>query len=188
MSTAAVATGNWAAQASSALAQLSARQRGERPGHAPHRQPIGIIGPSVASDAQINAARIIAGRIAACGVALVCGGKGGVMSAAAQGAQEAGGQIIGLLPEDDMSAANPYLTIALPTGIGEMRNALIARSSICLIAIGGGMGTLSEMALALRWGKPLFTLYEEVKLPGAYSASSIEELIAVAVTAVVDVA
>lgn len=96
--------------------------------------------------------------------------------------------IIGLLPEDDTSAANPYLTIALPIGIGEIRNALIARSSICLIAISGGMGTLSEMALSLRWGKPLFTLFEEVKLPGAYSASSVEELIAVAVTAVVDVA
>ena len=65
-------------------------------------------------------------------MAVICGGRGGVMQAAAQGASEAGGIVIGLLPEEDTRAANPYLTVALPTGLGEMRNALIARSAICL--------------------------------------------------------
>lgn len=100
-------------------------------------------------------------------MALLCGGKGGVMEAAACGAKAAGGVVIGLLPEDDAAAANEYLTVALPTGLGITRNALIARASVCLIAVGGGLGTLSEMALGLQWGKPVFTLLGAPQVPGA---------------------
>lgn len=89
------------------------------------------------------------------------------MEAAARGASEAGGIAIGLLPEDDDRAANRYLSVAIPTGMGEMRNALIARCSLCLVAVGGGMGTLSEMALGLKLGKRVFCLDTGVTLAGA---------------------
>jgi len=110
-------------------------------------------------------------------MAIVCGGRGGVMQAASQGATEAGGIAIGLLPEEDCRAANPYLTVAIPTGMGEMRNALIARSALCLVAVGGGMGTVSEMAMGLKWGKSVFTLHADLQLPGAKAAGSISELL-----------
>ena len=97
------------------------------------------------------------------------------MQAASRGAYEVGGTVIGLLPENDDQAANPYLTVAIPTGMGEMRNALIARSSMCLVAIGGGMGTLSEMAFGLKLGKPVFCLYPEFELPGAICVADVEE-------------
>jgi uncharacterized protein (TIGR00725 family) len=84
---------------------------------------------------------------------LVCGGLGGVMEAAARGAQEAGGVTLGLLPGDDRSDANPFLTVSVPTAMGEQRNALIARSADALIALGSGFGTLSEIALALKFGR-----------------------------------
>lgn len=68
------------------------------------------------------------------------------------------GVALGLLPEDDAAQANPYLSVALPTGLGITRNALVARASVCLIAVGGGLGTLSEIGLGLQWGKPVFTI------------------------------
>jgi uncharacterized protein (TIGR00725 family) len=87
------------------------------------------------------------------GAVLVCGGLGGVMEAACKGAKDAGGTTIGILPGSDRSAANPYVDFAIPTGLGEARNALVVRSADALIAIGGGYGTLSEVALALKAGK-----------------------------------
>jgi uncharacterized protein (TIGR00725 family) len=155
------------------FAKLAARQGG------PHRlmQPLGIIGPGDGGDRECNAAYEVAHAFASSKFAIVSGGRGGVMEAASRGAYDAGGVSIGILPEGDVSAANPYLTVAVPTGMGEMRNAVIARSSICLVAIGGGMGTVSEMALGLKWEKKVFTLYEEIWLPGAKSAKSIEQLI-----------
>lgn len=118
--------------------------------------PVAMVGPRVASDEQLCTAESIAFALAAAGVALLCGGKGGVMEAAARGASKANGLVIGLLPEEDTRQANRYLSVALPTGLGITRNALIARASLCLIAVGGGLGTLSEIALGLQWGKPVF--------------------------------
>jgi uncharacterized protein (TIGR00725 family) len=86
-------------------------------------------------------------------VVLVTGGLGGVMEAACRGAREAGGTTIGILPGSDRSAANAYVGIAIPTGLGEARNALVVRAADALIAIGGGYGTLSEIAFALKAGK-----------------------------------
>jgi uncharacterized protein (TIGR00725 family) len=86
-------------------------------------------------------------------VVLVTGGLGGVMEAACMGAREAGGTTIGILPGSDRSAANPYVDIAIPTGLGEARNALVVRAADALIAIGGGYGTLSEIAFALKADK-----------------------------------
>ena len=92
------------------------------------------------------------------GVVVLCGGLGGVMAAAAGGVRSAGGTCIGLLPGSDAAAANPDVTLALPTGLGEMRNALMARCCNAMIAVGGGYGTLSEIAFALRIGKPVASL------------------------------
>jgi uncharacterized protein (TIGR00725 family) len=155
------------------LDALARRQAGEKR----YRQPVGMIGPGDGGPRECSAAREIAGHLARTGLAIVCGGRGGVMEAASRGATEAGGIAIGLLPEEDARSANPYLTVALPTGMGEMRNAVIARSSLCLVAIGGGMGTLSEMALGLKWGKTVFALYEDVRLDGAIIALDKDELL-----------
>jgi uncharacterized protein (TIGR00725 family) len=89
---------------------------------------------------------------------VVCGGLGGVMEAACRGAREAGGLTVGILPGLDRSAANPYVEVALPTGLGEGRNLLVVRAADALIAVGGGYGTLSEIALALKAGKPVVGL------------------------------
>lgn len=138
------------------------------------KQPIALIGPGDGDARLCDAAYQIAQRLARCGLAIVCGGRGGVMQAASQGAYEAGGVVIGLLPENDDQAANAYLTVAIATGMGEMRNALIARSSLCLVAVGGGMGTLSEMAFGLKLGKPVFCLYPEFDLPGAICVADVD--------------
>jgi uncharacterized protein (TIGR00725 family) len=84
---------------------------------------------------------------------LVCGGLGGVMEAACRGAKEAGATTVGILPGADRTAANRFVDIAIPTGLGEARNALVVRGGDAVLAIGDGYGTLSEIALALRAGK-----------------------------------
>src|SRR5438067_1505811 len=80
------------------------------------------------------------------------------MEAAARGAAEAGGVVVGLLPDGDRSQANPYLTVSVPTGMGELRNGLVARAGDAVIAIGGEFGTLSEIGFALKLGRPVVGL------------------------------
>jgi uncharacterized protein (TIGR00725 family) len=98
-------------------------------------------------------AEAVGRELAARGAVVVCGGLGGVMEAACRGAKEAGGHTVGILPGTDRSAANPFVDTAVPTGFGEARNALVVRAADALIAVGGGYGTLSEIALALKAGK-----------------------------------
>lgn len=157
-----------------ALALLLVRQQGDQR----HLTPVGIIGPREATTTQLDSAAFIAYCLACAGVALICGGKGGVMEAAARGAQKGKGLIVGLLPEDDANAANRYLSVAVPTGMGIMRNALIARAACCLVAVGGGLGTTSEMALGLQWGKPTLTIADAPTLPGAQPFETVDALIA----------
>jgi uncharacterized protein (TIGR00725 family) len=140
-------------------------------------QPVAIIGPGDGGVRECEAARQVATLLARSGFAVICGGRHGVMQAASQGATEAGGLAIGLLPDDDARSANPYLSVAIPTGMGEARNALIARASLGLIAIGGGLGTISEMALGLKIGKPVFSLYEDVQLEGQHRMPSLGHLL-----------
>ncbi len=92
------------------------------------------------------------------GAVVVCGGLGGVMEAACRGARGEGGTTIGILPGLDRGAANPHVSVAVPTGLGEARNALVVRAADTLIAVGGAYGTLSEIALALKAGKPVVGL------------------------------
>jgi uncharacterized protein (TIGR00725 family) len=109
---------------------------------------VAVVGPGSAGEDELAAAEEAGRLIAARGALLVCGGLGGVMEAACRGAHEAGGTTLGLLPGDDRREANEFVDIAVPTGLGEGRNALVVR-------VGGGYGTLSEIALALRAGKPV---------------------------------
>lgn len=157
-----------------ALERLALKQRSP----ARHRQPVSVIGPGDGGPAECAAAYAVAHALAGAGMAVLCGGRGGVMAAASRGAAEAGGIAVGILPEDDDRNANPWLSVAIPTGMGEMRNALVARSGVCLVAIGGNMGTLSEMALGLKWGKPVFVLHGDVALPGAVQAADAHDLLA----------
>jgi uncharacterized protein (TIGR00725 family) len=108
-----------------------------------------------ASPGVLAAAEEAGAAIAAAGATLVCGGLGGVMEAACRGARSRGGLTVGLLPGSDRMEANGWVVLALPTGLGEGRNALIVRAADAVVAIGGGWGTLSEIALALRRGLPV---------------------------------
>jgi uncharacterized protein (TIGR00725 family) len=111
------------------------------------------VGPGDASPDELATAETVGRLVARSGAALVCGGLGGVMEAACRGARAEGGTTIGILPGLDRSAANPYVSVAIVTGLGEARNALVARAADSLIAVGGAYGTLSEIALALKAGK-----------------------------------
>jgi uncharacterized protein (TIGR00725 family) len=117
---------------------------------------IAVIGPGRdASVDELAAAEAAGAAIANAGATLVCGGLGGVMEAACRGARSRGGLTVGLLPGTDREDANGWVVLALPTGLGEGRNALIVRAADAVVAIGGGWGTLSEIAFALRAGVPV---------------------------------
>ena len=119
---------------------------------------VAVVGGSE-PDAEAAAMAEEVGRLVAEGGAvLVCGGLGGVMEAACRGAKAAGGTTVGILPTSDRADANRYVDIAIPTGMGEARNALVVRAADVLIAVAGEFGTLSEIALALRTGTPVVGL------------------------------
>ena len=109
-----------------------------------------VIGPG---DEPTVAAAEVGRLLAERGAVVVCGGRGGAMEAACRGAKEADGLTVGILPGADRSDANPFVDVVLPTGLGEARNALVVGAADVVIAIGGGYGTLSEIALALKAGK-----------------------------------
>jgi len=117
---------------------------------------VAVIGASAARPEDLEQAETAGRRLAELGVIVVTGGRGGVMEAASRGAKEAGGLVVGILPGLDRSDANAYLDVALPTGLGEMRNALIARAAQAVVAIGGAWGTLAEIAFARAAGTPVF--------------------------------
>jgi uncharacterized protein (TIGR00725 family) len=119
---------------------------------------IGVAGASQPDASLIPAAETLGRCLAEAGAVVVCGGGLGVMTAVCRGARAAGGQTVGLLPGSDRASGNPYLTVALPTALGEGRNVLLVRASDALVAVGGGFGTLSEIALALRAGLPVVGL------------------------------
>lgn len=119
---------------------------------------VAVVGSS-ASDATTDAAAEQVGRLLAeAGAVVICGGLGGVMAAACRGAAGAGGLTVGILPGDDRTQANPWARVVIPTGLGELRNGLVVRAAESLIALGGEYGTLSEVALALKLGRPVIGL------------------------------
>jgi uncharacterized protein (TIGR00725 family) len=130
----------------------------QRDSSSPWRPPVGLIGPRYPSTRQNEIAEIVGMGIAHLGLTLLCGGRQGVMEAACRGAARAGGLTIGLLPDDHWGEANPFVMVPIATGIGVARNAILACASFCLIAIGGGYGTLSEIAYGLQFQRPVFGL------------------------------
>ena len=126
----------------------------------PSRRPcrIAVCAPGDATDEELAAAEEVGRLLAARGCTLVCGGLGGAMAAACRGAKLAGGVTIGILPGYDEKAANPWIDHVVCTGLGQARNAVVAATGQALIALGGGFGTLSEIALGLRLGRPVVLL------------------------------
>ena len=119
---------------------------------------IAVIGAGKCTPEQAAQAEEVGRLIAHSHATLVCGGLGGIMEAACRGAREAGGMTVGILPGLDRADANPFVELALPTGLGEARNLLIVRIAQACIAMGGEYGTLTEIAFALRTRTPLVGL------------------------------
>jgi uncharacterized protein (TIGR00725 family) len=143
---------------------------------------IGVIGASAAGGDLERTAEEVGRLVAEGGAVLVCGGLGGVMAAACRGAKAAGGTTVGILPGPDRTAANPWVDIALPTGMGEARNALVVRAADALVAVGGEYGTLSEIALALKAAKTVVGL-ATWDIPGVVAMATPEEAVALALAA-----
>ena len=139
----------------------------QRESGAPLRTPVAVIGTRTPTASQIAAAAAMGRLLAEHDVTVLCGGRSGVMEEVCRGVAEVGGLSIGLLPDDEPEAANPFVTVPLATGIGVARNALIARAACCLVAIGGGYGTLSEIAFALQFKRPVFLLEGAPSVDGA---------------------
>jgi len=146
-----------------------------RSGH-PLRAPIGVIGPREEDDDRNRVAEAVGRKLGEWGFTVLCGGRGGVMRAAAKGATGAGGLTIGLLPEADPDFANPYISVPIATGIGEARNAIIACAAAVLIVVGDSYGTLSEVALGLRFGKTVLGLCNPPKVDGVQVLADVEDL------------
>src|SRR5262245_23854981 len=134
-------------------------------GHA-LRAPIGVIGPRAATRAQLDVAEALGEGLGTRGYAVLCGGREGVMEAVCRGVAARGGIVVGLTPDIDAALANPHVSIVIATGLGEARNAVIARAAYCLIAVGDSLGTLSEVALGLHFGKRVLGLAGAASLPG----------------------
>ncbi|HSB90950.1 MAG TPA: TIGR00725 family protein [Anaerolineales bacterium] len=119
----------------------------------PRPRVVSVAGGSTCPPQEAALAEEVGRRLAEAGAILVCGGGGGVMEAACRGAVDAGGWTVGFLPGAEQGQGNAYLSLAVPTGLGEGRNVLVVRAGQALIAIGGGYGTLSEIALGLKIGR-----------------------------------
>jgi uncharacterized protein (TIGR00725 family) len=131
-----------------------------------------VCGASDPDPEQRELAREVGRRLAEAGAVVLCGGLDGVMEAAAEGASSAGGTVVGILPGADRAAGSPHLTIAIATGLGEARNAVLASACDAVIAVAGGWGTLSEIGLARRLGRPVVSVagWELEGVPVAISA------------------
>lgn len=118
---------------------------------------VAVVGSGVAGPDDADAEEV-GRRLADAGAVVVCGGLGGVMAAVCRGAQDAGGTTVGILPGTGRHDGNRHLTVAIPTGLGEVRNTLVVRAADAVVAIGGEHGTLSEIAFALKTGVPVVGL------------------------------
>src|SRR3954454_13324411 len=130
------------------------------PGTTTRRMPlaapwIAVVGPGRADERETAWAEDVGAAIADAGAVLVCGGLGGVMEAACRGARSRGGMTVGLLPGLDREDANGWVVVAIPTGLDEARNVLVVRAADAVVGIGGAWGPLSEIALALKAGRPV---------------------------------
>jgi uncharacterized protein (TIGR00725 family) len=138
---------------------------------------VAVIGTGEPDPALEAMAETVGGALARAGITIVCGGLEGVMAAACRGARAHGGRTVGILPGHDPAAANPWVDIAIPTGFGEARNALVVRAAEAVIAVGGGYGTLSEIALALKAGTRVIGL-DTWEIPGVEVADDATQAVA----------
>ena len=119
---------------------------------------VAVVGGGICSPEEAALAEAVGRGLAEAGATVICGGMGGVMAAACRGAKSAGGLTVGVLPGISASDANPYVDVAIVTGMGEARNVIIVRTAMAVIAVGGEFGTLSEVAFALKLGRPVIGL------------------------------
>lgn len=144
------------------------------------RAIIGVIGAGTASPRGLELAEAVGRGLAEGGAVLVCGGLGGIMEAACRGAVAAGGETLGILPGDDPALANPYVTLPIATNLGHARNVVIAQTAQALIAVEGEYGTLSEIAIGLKLGRPVFALESWPGLAGVVYVTRAEQAVALA--------
>ncbi|MGI6246199.1 MAG: TIGR00725 family protein [Pseudochelatococcus sp.] len=142
------------------------------------RVPVGVIGPRVASEKEYALAEAVGRALGEHGLQLICGGKSGVMEAACKGHLAAGGLPVGLLPDTEWRECNDYVAVPIATGIGPVRNAILARASMVLVAIGGGYGTLTEMAYGLHFDRPVLALGDAPFVPGVLACETPADVIA----------
>lgn len=130
---------------------------------------VAVIGATDASSELKRAARRVGRLLAEAGLTVVTGGRAGIMEAACEGAAQAGGLTVGILPGSDASDSppNPYVAVPIYTGLGEARNTIVVRTARVVIAIGGCFGTLSEIGFALAIGRPVILLHSWTLTPDA---------------------
>jgi hypothetical protein len=147
---------------------------------------IAVIGGGEETGEPLELARAVGRLLARKGAVVVCGGLGGIMEAVSEGANEEGGSVLGILPGPRRSDANAFVTYPVATNLGEARNAIIVQTSDAVIAIGGEAGTLSEIALAVKMGKPVVILRGWERLRGwshgLYFAESPEQAVQMALS------
>lgn len=141
---------------------------------------IGVIGAGTASPRGLELAEAVGRGLAEGGAVVVCGGLGGIMEAACRGAVAAGGETLGILPGDDPALANPYVTLPIATNLGHARNVVIAQTAQALIAVEGEYGTLSEIAIGLKLGRPVFALESWPGLADVVYVTSAEQAVVLA--------
>lgn len=146
-----------------------------------NRLQISVIGAGTCSEDTAEQAFNVGKHVALNRAVLICGGLGGVMEHAARGAKMHGGQTVGILPGFEISDASPYIDIAVPTGISHARNVLVVRSGMACIAVEGSYGTLSEIAIALKLGKPVIGLNTWDVSPDIIIAETPEEAVTKAI-------
>ena len=133
---------------------------------------VGVIGSSSPGINGTTMAYEVGRLVAEAGAVLVTGGLGGIMESASRGCSEAGGLVLGILPGANPDTANPYVDISIPSGMGHARNILVAQTAQVLIAIEGALGTLSEIAIGLKTGRPVFLLGSKLQVDGALIVAS----------------
>jgi uncharacterized protein (TIGR00725 family) len=137
---------------------------------------VAVIGSSDANRELVALATEIGGVIASKRAVLICGGLGGIMEGAARGAKEKGGLTIGILPDYNKESANPFIDVALPTGLGHARNILVAASADVIVALPGSHGTRSEISIALKLCKPVIGVRAWGEILGVRQVNNVEEL------------
>ncbi len=138
---------------------------------------VGVIGSAYCGEELYNTAYKVGQLLAKKGYILINGGLGGVMEASAKGARDAGGFVIGVIPFASKKEANRYCNAVIATNMGHARNMIIVHSSDAIIAVGGGYGTISEMAIALKEGKKVVAISPEIRLPRLIVAESPEKAV-----------